>query len=85
MMGDNRNNSHDSRRWFNGRGGGVPFDNIAGRAKFVWLSLGKDGSLSRVGRGVQGVTSLPERVAHLRPEIERCLRERPANTTPPTP
>jgi signal peptidase I len=32
-MGDNRDNSHDSRYW-----GGVPTDLIKGRAMFIWLS-----------------------------------------------
>ncbi len=30
-LGDNRNNSHDSRSWFNGKGGGVPVGDTIGR------------------------------------------------------
>jgi signal peptidase I len=36
MMGDNRDNSHDSRRWRSSPF--LPMENILGRAMFVWLS-----------------------------------------------
>ena len=44
MMGDNRDNSLDSRYW-----GYVPADHIVGKAWFVWFSYHKDG----IGRGIR--------------------------------
>jgi len=48
MMGDNRDNSSDSRAW-----GQVPIEYVKGRAMFVWLSLDRCADLSgrvRFGR-----------------------------------
>jgi signal peptidase I len=45
MMGDNRDNSQDSRYW-----GFVPDENIVGRAFFVWMHInGWDIKLDRIG------------------------------------
>jgi signal peptidase I len=42
MMGDNRDNSQDSRVW-----GFVPEQNIVGRAFFIWMNFGEPGRIGR--------------------------------------
>lgn len=88
VMGDNRDNSHDSRSWRQGMGAGVPFENIKGRAMFVWLSWNADGSLAydRLFVSVMGQPQLPTGAPPAVQEgLERCLRQRPPRTatTPP--
>jgi signal peptidase I len=83
VMGDNRNNSHDSRMWYQGRGGGVPFDHSRGRALSVWLSMGGDGIVwSRQGLAIHKPT-LPDSAASLQGALDACLKQRPAQTLPP--
>jgi signal peptidase I len=81
VMGDNRNNSHDSRVWFGGAGGGVPASHVKGRARLIWLSP----SASHQGTDLAAdpVAPSPELAAPL----AKCLANRPAaaNATPPPP
>lgn len=88
VMGDNRHNSHDSRSWRGGQGGGVPFENIKGRAMFVWMSFAPGGGIApdRLFVNVMGRPKLPGGVdASLQPALDKCMRDRPsvAQTTPP--
>lgn len=86
VLGDNRNNSSDSRAWFGGRGGGVPDANIKGRAMFVWLSFGRDTEVTwdRIFTNVMGDPRLPKGAPEeLVQGIARCLTQRPEQTLPP--
>jgi signal peptidase I len=92
VMGDNRNNSHDSRMWFGGTGGGVPFENIKGRALFVWLSVSDTIDWSRMFAPVMGrppshgpLPGMNPALKALEGPIDKCLRERPPldKTHPP--
>ena len=88
VMGDNRDNSHDSLRWNNGLGAGVPFENIKGRAMFVWWSWDPRGGIAqdRVFVNVMGAPRLPPGAPQkLVDTLQRCLTDRPplAATTPP--
>lgn len=92
VMGDNRNNSHDSRAWHDYQGAGVPFENIRGRALFIWLSVGDQADRSRIFAPVMGrppargpLGPLPDAMRAIEPAIEQCLRNRPPldRTHPP--
>jgi signal peptidase I len=88
VMGDNRDNSHDSLRWKSGLGAGVPFENIKGRAMFVWWSWDPRGGIAqdRVFVNVMGVPRLPPGASpELVASLQRCLGERPplSKTSPP--
>ena len=86
VVGDDRHNSHDSRSWRGGKGAGVPFDHIKGRATSVWMSFLPGGGIAqdRLFLDVHGPPKLPvEYEATLGPAVEKCLRERPSQTMPP--
>jgi signal peptidase I len=88
VLGDNRNNSSDSRAWNHGIGAGAPFENIKGRALFVWLTFRSDGWISfhRLFTGVMGRPKLPAGTApSVVAAVERCLAQRPNVTNPPPP
>jgi signal peptidase I len=81
VIGDNRDNSSDSRSWRDGRGAGVPFDHLLGRASYIWLPP------ERVGITSNGAPVLPSSLKQLQPQLDSCLAKAPslADSTPPPP
>jgi signal peptidase I len=79
VMGDNRFNSHDSRMWFGGKGGGVPTANVRGRATTIWSSTAQ----GRFGVDLSGDPPPPS--PELAAPLAACLASRPPpdKATPP--
>lgn len=88
VLGDNRNNSSDSRAWNGGKGAGLPLRAIEGRVPYVLLAARTPGGkwsdrlLQPLWRNLQipGVDMTETQAG-----IDRCLREAPADTSPPAP
>jgi signal peptidase I len=88
VLGDNRNNSSDSRAWNEGCGGGLRFEEIGGRVDNMLLGTHRDGSwdASRFWHPL-GMELTTEGIDDrgIRAGIEHCLTQRPKNTRPPRP
>ena len=88
VLGDNRNNSSDSRAWNEGHGGGLGFEEIRGKVERFLLGAHRDGDadfslfLKPVGVDIraEGIDD-----AELKAGVARCLKQRPTDTRPPPP
>jgi signal peptidase I len=80
VLGDDRNDSADSRTWHDGRDGNVHAGAVRGRALFVWL---RTSAIDDARFGVDlGHVVLPSSLARLRPALARCLATRPPSVPP---
>lgn len=86
VLGDNRNNSSDSRAWNGGRGGGLPLTDIRGRADRLLVGVKRSGDVDLhsafrplgVQLDLEGLDG-----SSTRSRIDACLRGRPKETEPP--
>jgi signal peptidase I len=86
LLGDNRNNSSDSRSWNNGRGGSLPLADIRGRVDRLLVGARRNGDVDRqslfqplgLDPNLEGMDS-----SRTRARIEACLKGRPNVTVPP--
>jgi signal peptidase I len=89
VLGDNRNNSSDSRAWDGGRGAGLPLEEIEGAARWFLVGRRRDErvDLSRMLQSVGGTQLKLEGLddAELREGIAKCLEQWPKDTRVPPP
>jgi len=91
VLGDDRQNSLDSRAYGAGHGGGVPVAAIEARVMAFLFGTHPSGDLD-ASRFLRTLASLQTRVHlegmqtdALEEGVARCLRQRPASTSPPPP
>jgi signal peptidase I len=88
VLGDNRNNSSDSRAWNRGKGGGLRLEQIRGRVERMVMERRRDGTwdFSRFLRPL-GYETRTENIedTDIRNGIEYCFKHRPKETRPPKP
>jgi signal peptidase I len=87
VLGDDRNNSIDSRVFGGGHGAGVAFESIEGRGSFFVYGNRRDGGAD-FGLLFESLRSHSLRIdgadaRALQTGIERCLAKPPGTTTPP--
>jgi signal peptidase I len=91
VLGDNRGNSSDSRSFNGGQGGGVPVAAIDAQVRWFLAGTHRSGDLD-LGRLFRSVDGLAVRLrlegvdnSAVEERIQRCLRDRPSDTRPPSP
>jgi hypothetical protein len=86
VLGDNRNESLDSRYWNDGKPAGLPLADIDGDVTRMLSDVRRDQTptLERVLQPLDLTVRIPGiDSTELQAGIERCLAERPANAHPP--
>jgi signal peptidase I len=80
VLGDDRNDSADSRVWHSGLDGNVHASALRGRALFVWLRESRADE-RHFGMDLDSI-QLPSSLAAVKPALAACLASKP-DATPP--
>ena len=91
VLGDNRGNSMNSRTYSQGRGAGVPLAGIEAQARWFLAGTHRSGDtdwsrlFKPVGRLEGALHAEGINAQDLETGIQRCFKQRPAQTHPPAP